>query len=111
MSSSSRPYTHSPTSALKLIHLPFSSSTKKERLQGYLSAGDLGELCLSPRPTHLTRYNTIELSDDDIAAIEAAGALGARRNLVRTFLTRAISLALVGSLALGVCSYMGIDVL
>ena len=66
---------------------------------------------MSPRPTHLTRYNTIELSDDDIAAIEAAGALGARRNLVRTFLTRAISLALVGSLALGVCSYMGIDVL
>ena len=85
------------------------SSTKKERLEGYLSAGDLGTPLSLRGKTRLTPQ--AELSAEDIAAIEAAGAVSARRERVRTFLRRAVGLALVGSLALGACSYLGIDVL
>ncbi|KZT03666.1 Aldo/keto reductase [Laetiporus sulphureus 93-53] len=69
------------------------SSTKKERLEGYLAAGDL------------------ELTDDDIAAIDAAGVIGTRRITARTFLRRAAAVALVGAAVLGACSYLGINVI
>ena len=55
--------------------------------------------------------HTAELTDDDIASIDKAGSFGARQLTVRTFVTRAIGLALVGAAALGVCSYMGIDLI
>jgi len=69
------------------------SSTKKERLEGYLAAGDF------------------ELTDDEIAAIDAAGIIGARRFWARTFLRRAAIAALVGAGVLGACSYMGVNLL
>ncbi|KAF9807126.1 hypothetical protein IEO21_08379 [Rhodonia placenta] len=69
------------------------SSTKKERLDGYLQAGDF------------------ELTDEDIASIDTAGILGARRLSARTFLRRAAIAALVGAALLGACSYMGVDII
>ncbi|PCH38897.1 Aldo/keto reductase [Wolfiporia cocos MD-104 SS10] len=69
------------------------SSTKKDRLEGYLAAGDL------------------ELTDDDINAIDAAGHIGARRITARTFLRRAAVAALIGAAVLGACSYLNINVL
>ncbi|KAI0916289.1 hypothetical protein AcV5_003269 [Taiwanofungus camphoratus] len=69
------------------------SSTKKERLEGYLAAGDL------------------DLTDEDIAAIDAAGIIGTRRITARTALRRVAVAALIGAAVLGVCSYMGIHVL
>ncbi|THG95193.1 hypothetical protein EW026_g6413 [Hermanssonia centrifuga] len=69
------------------------SSTKKDRLEGYLDAGDL------------------VLTTEDIASIDAAGAVGAKRLTAKTFVKRAAAVALVGAAALGVCAYLGIDVL
>ncbi|KAI0826685.1 Aldo/keto reductase [Trametes gibbosa] len=67
------------------------SSTKKERLEGYLAAGD------------------IELTVADVAAIDAAGAAGARRQTARTFVGRLAVCALATAAAFGVCAYMGVD--
>jgi len=67
------------------------SSTKKERLQGYLAAGDL------------------KLTDEDIAAIDAAGIIGARSITARTYLRRAAIVTLVGGALVGACSYLGIS--
>ncbi|THH17928.1 hypothetical protein EW146_g2979 [Bondarzewia mesenterica] len=61
------------------------SSTKKFRLEGYLSAGDLA------------------LTEDDVAAIDAAGAKGARQQTARKVLRRAAVITLVGAAALKVC--------
>ncbi|KAI0360739.1 Aldo/keto reductase [Trametes cingulata] len=69
------------------------SSTKKERLEGYLAAGDL------------------ELTTADVAAIDAAGAIGARRQAVRTFVNRVAVVALGAAVAFGMCGYMGIDLI
>jgi len=69
------------------------TSSKESRLKGYLAAGDL------------------ELTSDDIEAIDTAGAAGARHLTAKTMLRRAAGLALLGAAALGVCSYLGIDVL
>ncbi|KAL5483484.1 hypothetical protein ACEPAI_8716 [Sanghuangporus weigelae] len=68
------------------------TSSKESRLKGYLSAADL------------------ELTTQDIADIDAAGAIGQRRMSARVFLQRAVVVALVGAAALGVCGYLGIDV-
>ena len=67
-------------------------------------------------PTHgsrvaLTHVCGAELTEEDISAIDNAGAFGARRSTVRTFVNRAVGLALVGAAFLGVCSYFGIDIL
>ncbi|EKM53309.1 uncharacterized protein PHACADRAFT_259582 [Phanerochaete carnosa HHB-10118-sp] len=69
------------------------SSTKKDRLQRYLAAGDL------------------KLTDEDIASIDKAGSEGARRFTARTFVKRAIGLALFGAAVLGACSYIGVDLI
>ncbi|KAK7691553.1 hypothetical protein QCA50_004952 [Cerrena zonata] len=69
------------------------SSTKKERLEGYLSAGD------------------IELTKEDINNIDNAGAAGARRLTARTVIRRLVVVAALGAVALGTCSYMGINIL
>ncbi|KAI0674234.1 Aldo/keto reductase [Trametes maxima] len=69
------------------------SSTKKERLEGYLDAGDL------------------ELTVADIAAIDAAGAKGARQQTVRAFVKRAAVAGLAAAVAFGVCGYLGIDLI
>lgn len=61
----------------------------------------------SPRPD----FSAAELTDDDIAAIDRAGSFGARQSTVRTFVTRAISLTLVGAVVFAACSYMGIDLI
>lgn len=53
----------------------------------------------------------IELTDDDIRDIDIAGAIGARRLTVKTFLRRGVAVALVGAAALGVGAYLGIDIL
>ncbi|KAJ7505912.1 Aldo/keto reductase [Mycena galericulata] len=53
------------------------TSSKKERLQGYLNAGDLA------------------LTDDDIAAIDAAGAKGAPLSPVNRFVRRLVGVVLL----------------
>ena len=53
----------------------------------------------------------LALTKADIAEIDAAGVIGSRRLSARTFLRRAASVAFVGVLVLGICSYAGIDVL
>ena len=63
-------------------------------------------------PGSLTDWNIfLALTKADIAEIDAAGVIGSRRLSVRTFLRRAASVAFVGALVLGICSYAGIDVL
>ncbi|KAI0371883.1 Aldo/keto reductase [Pilatotrama ljubarskyi] len=69
------------------------SSTKKERLEGYLAAGNL------------------ELTAADVAAIDAAGAMGARRQAVRTFVNRVAVATLAAGVVFGMCGYMGIDLI
>ena len=61
----------------------------------------------------LIRVNNslVELTDQDIADIEEAGVVGARRLTVKTFVRRAAALTLFGAAVFGVCSYLGIDVL
>ncbi|KIJ96922.1 hypothetical protein K443DRAFT_270581 [Laccaria amethystina LaAM-08-1] len=65
-------------------------STKKYRLEGYLAAGDL------------------VLTPDDIARIDEAGA---KQNFASVFLRRLALVALAGGAALGVCGYLGIDLI
>ncbi|OCH85970.1 Aldo/keto reductase [Obba rivulosa] len=69
------------------------SSTKKDRLERYLAAGDL------------------DLTAEDIAAIDAAGLVGARQQTTRQFVRRLAVVGLVGAAVLGMCGYMGINVL
>ncbi|CDO73354.1 hypothetical protein BN946_scf185008.g117 [Trametes cinnabarina] len=69
------------------------SSTKKERLEGYLAAGDL------------------ELTAADVAAIDAAGAIGARRQKVREFVNGVAAGALLFAAVFGVCSYFDVNLL
>ncbi|KAG1758231.1 NADP-dependent oxidoreductase domain-containing protein [Suillus occidentalis] len=65
------------------------TSSKKTRLEGYQDAGDIG------------------LSKEDIAAIDAAGALGERRIAARIGLRKFGVGVLVGIVILGLCSYFG----
>ncbi|KAF8194419.1 NADP-dependent oxidoreductase domain-containing protein [Mycena galopus ATCC 62051] len=58
-----------------------SPSSKKERLLGYLNAGNL------------------ELTEDDIAAIDAAGAKGPPSSPVKRFLRRPVAVAAVSTIA------------
>ncbi|KAI0821089.1 Aldo/keto reductase [Irpex lacteus] len=69
------------------------SSSKKERLEGYLKAGDL------------------ELSTTDIAAIDAAGLLGPKGLRLRKILKRVAVTAALSVVGFAVASYLGIDVL
>jgi len=69
------------------------SSTKKERLEGYLAAGDL------------------KLTDDDIDAIDTAGLKGARTITMRTYLRRAALATLASAAVFGACSYLGVNIL
>ncbi|KAI0691430.1 NADP-dependent oxidoreductase domain-containing protein [Cytidiella melzeri] len=65
------------------------SSSKKDRLEGYLNAGDL------------------ELSSDDIAAIDAAGLLGPGSTRFRKMVKRIAVTALLGAAGFAVGSYLG----
>lgn len=51
-----------------------------------------------------------ELSKEDIAAIDAAGALGERRIATRIGLRKFGVWVLVGVVILGLCSYFGVRV-
>jgi len=67
------------------------SSSKKARLEGYINAGDL------------------VLTDDEIAAIEEAGAKGPRGLTAHVLVKRASILLLGGVVGFGLCSYMGVS--
>ncbi|KIJ62492.1 hypothetical protein HYDPIDRAFT_176559 [Hydnomerulius pinastri MD-312] len=69
------------------------TSSKKIRLQGYLAAGD------------------IELTQEDIDAIDAAGALGEKRMNAKVTLRKLAAGALVGAAVFGACSYFNIRIL
>ncbi|TFK87197.1 Aldo/keto reductase [Polyporus arcularius HHB13444] len=69
------------------------STTKKERMEGYIAAGDL------------------PLTVEDIAAIDEAGKQGARQQTARTFIRRAVVACAVASVALGLAGALGIDIL
>ncbi|OAX34137.1 Aldo/keto reductase [Rhizopogon vinicolor AM-OR11-026] len=68
------------------------TSSKKMRLEGYQNAGDL------------------ELSKEDIAAIDAAGASGEKRITARKGLRKFGVGALVGVVVLVLCGYFGIKI-
>lgn len=69
------------------------TSSKKSRLEGYLHAGDL------------------TLTTEDIDSIDAAGAAGAKQLASKRIIRRVALVALTGAIALGVCAYLGIEVL
>jgi diketogulonate reductase-like aldo/keto reductase len=69
------------------------SSTKKSRLEGYLAAGDLA------------------LTSDDIASIDTAGAIGAKRLTAKTVLRRTACVLLVGVAVLQVWRKVGVHIL
>ncbi|KIJ19621.1 aldehyde reductase [Paxillus involutus ATCC 200175] len=68
------------------------TSSKKARLQGYLAAGD------------------IELTQEDIAAIDTAGALGEKRMDAKLTVRKLAAGALVGAAVFGACSYFNIRI-
>ncbi|KAH0835547.1 Aldo keto reductase [Lanmaoa asiatica] len=68
------------------------TSSKKTRLEGYLAAGD------------------IELTQQDIDAIDAAGALGEKRMNAKVTLRRLAIGGLVGAVVFATCSYFNIRV-
>ena len=51
------------------------------------------------------------MTSSDIAAIDAAGATGARRFNARSFLRKTVAVALVGAAVLGVCGYFRVKIL
>ena len=53
---------------------------------------------------------TLVLTPDDIAKIDEAGAKGLKQNFASAFLRRLALVALAGG-ALGVCGYLGIDLI
>lgn len=69
------------------------TSSKKTRLQGYLAAGD------------------ITLSSEDIAAIDAAGALGEKKANMKTILKRVVVGAFACTAVFGACNFLGISML
>jgi hypothetical protein len=58
------------------------SSSKKFRMEGYIAAADLSKPVCN-RPVSLLTRTFAELTSEDVAAIDIAGAKGARR---RTFI-------------------------
>jgi hypothetical protein len=88
------------------------SSTKKSRLEGYLTAGDLGQFLPSFSLLHLynLHHPIIVLTSEDIASIEAAGAVGAKRLMARTVLQRVACGVLVGVALLQVASKLGVRI-
>jgi len=68
------------------------SSTKKSRVEGYMSSGDLA------------------LTSSDIAAIDAAGAVGMRRAMAKTITRRIAWVILLGVIGLQVCRMFGMRV-
>jgi diketogulonate reductase-like aldo/keto reductase len=69
------------------------TSSKKTRLQGYLAAGD------------------ITLSAEDIAAIDAAGALGEKKVNMKTILKRVVVGAIACTAVFGACNFLGISMM
>ncbi len=88
------------------------STTKKERMEGYIAAGDLRKFvtaCIGFR--RLNSYRPTALTVEDIAAIDEAGKQGARQQTARTFIRRAVLACAVASVALGLAGALGIDIL
>ena len=54
---------------------------------------------------------TSVLTPDDIVKIDEAGAKGLKQNFASVFLRRLALIALAGGAALGVCGYLGIDLI
>ncbi|TFY68258.1 hypothetical protein EVJ58_g1102 [Rhodofomes roseus] len=81
------------------------ASTKKDRLERYLAAGDLGQSTIPAMRTLTDAVfhpcMCVELTTEDIAAIDAAGIIGARRITARTYMRRAAVAALIGAAMLG----------
>lgn len=73
--------------------IALTTSSKKTRLEGYIRAGDL------------------VLTEEEIEAIDKAGAKGQRIFTARTVIRRAAVALLVGAVGLGACSYLGINIL
>jgi hypothetical protein len=91
-----------------------SMSTKKSRLEGYIKAGDLGayfgEVSLFAGLPEAHLSFPLELTDDDISALDQAGSVGSRFLIVKTIIRRGATVALVAAGALALCSYLGVDV-
>jgi len=69
------------------------TSSKKTRLQGYLAAGD------------------IDLSSEDIAAIDAAGALGEKKANARNVIKRVVVGAIACAAIFSACNFFGISMM
>lgn len=97
------------------LHTRISTSSKKTRLQGYLAAGDISTLLHATLTkisllTHCAMMKFLELTQEDIDAIDAAGAIGEERMNARvTFRKLAIS-GLVVAVIFATCSYSNIRV-
>ncbi|KAF8553123.1 Aldo/keto reductase [Imleria badia] len=68
------------------------TSSKETRLQGYLAAGDIG------------------LTQKDIDAIDAAGAIGEKREIAKATLRKLAICGMVGAVVFATCSYFNIRV-
>lgn len=53
----------------------------------------------------------IELTNEDIAAIDAAGVLGPGGSFFRKVVKRVAATALLGTVALVACNYLGVNIL
>ncbi|KAI0338422.1 Aldo/keto reductase [Trametopsis cervina] len=69
------------------------SSSRKDRLQKYIEAGDL------------------VLTKDDVAAIDNAAATRVKRDDTRQFIYRAVLIMLFAATILSICSWLGIDII
>ncbi|KAF9042997.1 Aldo/keto reductase [Panaeolus papilionaceus] len=69
------------------------TSSKKKRLEGYLAAGDLA------------------LTEQELKDIDEAGILGGKKFTAQKIVRRAAVVLFAGAVGLGICSYLGLDVL
>jgi len=73
--------------------IALTTSSKKTRLEGYIRAGDL------------------VLTEKEIEAIDKAGEKGSKIFTARTVIRRTALALFAGAVGLGVCSYLGINIL
>lgn len=75
-----------------------------------MAAGDISKFIHNFPLIHHAEHSLEELTDAEIDEIDVAGAMGARRIAAKTYIQRAIGIALAGAAILATCSYLGIDV-
>lgn len=91
---------------LSCVYLSSRTSSKKPRLEGYLAAADLSKADFLSDLLSICSFQTSpELTPEDIAAIDAAGAKGARRQIFIKAVRTMAELMLIGAIAFRIYAF------